>query len=238
MRPSLETVDAVVRAAGLEIVAGLFTVDESNDVFIAELLALSVADRLRQQVAAAHASVGLVGAVRRDSSARRTQPRTTFDPFAVLTVLVQHRVPFMMLGRLAANARGSPNVPIEAEVVAYIDESAEADERLRTALIEMGGTAWVRLATGAPEDRAHREAKRWWVANGGTTLAVIRSAPPGTSGFADLLDDAVVELAAPGLDVRIPSLLDLVRIADSSSWTQDQRDLPMLWRALELSHRS
>lgn len=220
VKPSFETLLDLVRACELEPVLSLFALDESNDDYVRDLLAVAPAKRLAQQVEAA-----------------RGMGRAGFDPLEVIRALERQRFDWMLLGRLAANVRASPIVPAEFEVVVYPGPQQDDAEALAAALTGLAARRVAEAERLSPpaEVRAFGNAERWWVDCAETWVAAVRDAPAGTRGFDDLLLDASEEEIGDDLSVLVPSTLDLVRMADASPRPGDKADLPTLRRALELA---
>jgi hypothetical protein len=61
--------------------------------------------------------------------------------------------------------------------------------------------------------------------------------PPGTRGYRDLARDAQSMQIAPGVSVRVASLIDLIRIAESSRDRDTRTFVPALWATLEMRQR-
>jgi transcriptional regulator with XRE-family HTH domain len=232
-QPSFETLVEVVRACGLEPSISLDALDTSNDAFIWQLLDATPSERLARQVDAANGFRRLRYAA---ASGGRTRSRRDFDPMMILWSLLEHGVPFVLVGRLAEAVRGSPAVPGDCEVAVCIAEGAET--QLQGALKALRGRPWTDSA-GHPNEtalelRPLESARRWWIPGAGGALAVA-SEVPGTRGHPDLSDAATLEELAAGSEVPVASLLDLVRIAGASTWLGDRASEPYLRRTLELA---
>jgi transcriptional regulator with XRE-family HTH domain len=208
VEPSLETLRRLVQACDLELTVGLATRDDSYTADAAEHLALTPARRLARAISAANA-------VR--SFARKGLP---FDPLPVLRALDAAGVRFVLIGTLAGALRGSPLLPIEATVTLVPQADPVNLERLATALATSG-------ATGSSS-----EARRW-LSNRGEIA--IDPAPRGTAGYSDLRRDATLVEAADGVQVRVASLLDLVRIAEAATEPEQHAAVIALRATLELA---
>jgi transcriptional regulator with XRE-family HTH domain len=224
-RPSLETLVSVVRACGLDLSLRLYEQDTSQDAFIWELLDLPAPERLRRQLGAAEG-------VRRLLPVRAEGERAGFDPVAVLRTLADCGVRYVLLGRLAEALRGSPSLPLEAEVAISAATSPVDEERLAAALDALDAAA--QREHDPTGRKPFRDADRWRIGEAGATLAVV-SRPPGTHGFDDLVRHASLERLVEDLAVPVASLLDLIRIADASPWPPDAMALPSLQRTSELT---
>lgn len=235
-QPSLESLEEVIRGCGLELSFQLHAEDTSNDGFIWELLDVDVQARFERHVQAARGMRELTDAIA-TPKARRKDRRRPFDPLVVLRGLEAEGLRYVLVGRLAEGLRGSPNIPFGREI-AICPAGDEADSAaLAAAIRALRGRPWTRSADHPlelpVERRGLRGAERWWIPRAGTALAVVE-APPNTRGYHDLRRHSTLEVVARATSIRVASLLDLVRIADSS-WGEDALTLPQLRRALELA---
>jgi transcriptional regulator with XRE-family HTH domain len=218
-QPTIDNFVEAVRACGLDPVVELFPLDRSNDAFIWELLDEPPARRLQMQLAAAEG-------VRRAT----TGVKVPFDPLRVVRAFERGNVDYVLLGTLAENLRGSPLLPVAAEVAICPDSSEANLARLRTVLGELDATQLGKL----DRPRQFPTAERWTVEDAGAVMAILR-VPAGTTGFGDLSRNATEEDLDRGLNVRVAALIDLFRIADASVDSADRAVLPTLRRAHELS---
>lgn len=236
--PSIDNLVEAVRACGLDPVVSLFAMDRSNDAFIWELLDETPAERLRQQVAAANSvrPIAAEGAIR-GASGVREPPAAEFNPLPLFRALVEAGVRFVLVGSLAESLSGSPILP-RREVALCLDPGGAQLDHLVRAIAEMAPTRWHKDEDHANETplalRQFPGAERWWLEPIGGALAHVRT-PPGTDGFSDLVRHAKSLELETGLEVRVASLLDLIRMADASIEPADRAALPTLIRALELS---
>lgn len=79
------------------------------------------------------------------------------------------------------------------------------------------------------------QTQRWTLSTGGELHATLL--PPGTRGYRDLARDAQSMQIAPGVSVRVASLIDLIRIAESSRDGDARTFVPALWATLEMRQR-
>ena len=226
-QPSAASLQAAVRACGLDVVAGLRAVDRSNDGFIWELLDLEPGERLRRQVAAANGTRAL-------RAAGRESVPDEFSPIVLRNSLAKSRVRYVLVGRLAENMRGSPAIPVESEVAICPADEIENRVALDAALRTLGAYRSSDSLDPPVEQRPLPRAERREVPDLGATLAV-EPQPPGTYGYADLDRGASYEQLVAGGPTQVAGLLDLIRIADSSVDLADGLGLPLLSRAHELA---
>lgn len=157
----------------------------------------------------------------------------TFDPAAVLSVLRDHQVRFVLIGGIAAAIHGSPYVTTDVDVTPQLDRQNLA--RLSAALVEL--EARVRTE-GVPEGLpfAHdgeslARAAIWNLTTRHGDLDLVLR-PAGTEGYDDLTRDAD-DLEILGVEVRVASLADVVRSKAAAGREKDRVQLPLLRRLLE-----
>lgn len=152
--------------------------------------------------------------------------RAPFDPLASLQVLIGHGVRFIVIGGIAAAARGWPGVTQDLDVCYARDD--ENLERLAVALRELRA----RLR-GAPEDVPFQLDARTLKNGDAFTFSTTAGdldclgTPAGTSGYADLYAGATEENLG-GLGVRVASLDDLIRMKRASARPKDLAALETL----------
>src|SRR5688572_28854875 len=112
-----------------------------------------------------------------------------FDPLGILKSLVKHQVDFIVIGGIAAAARGSPSTTVDLDICYRRDTSNLAS--LSTALRNMGA----RLR-GLEEDIPFLLDEKTLAAGDHFTLTTdlgdldLIGTPAGTSGYADLIKGA------------------------------------------------
>lgn len=157
----------------------------------------------------------------------------TFDPAAVLSVLRDHRVRYVLIGGIAAAIHGSPYVTTDVDVTPQLDP--ENLQRLSAALLALDA----RIRTeGVPEglpfahDAESLARSTIWnlTTRFGDVDLVLR--PAGTDGYDDLTRDAD-DLEILGVEVRVASLADVVRSKAAAGREKDRAQLPLLRRLLE-----
>ncbi len=161
-----------------------------------------------------------------------------FDPVAMLRVLVDHDVEFVLVGGIAARLRGAPLLTQDVDVTPATDhrnlESVAAalrdlDARLRTATEPEG--------VPVPFDPGLLQSASVWTLTtrlGDLDLVMV---PAGTDGYLDLVrdaDDLTVALD-PTLVVSVASLADVIRSKEAAGRDKDRAALPLLRRTLEES---
>jgi len=143
-----------------------------------------------------------------------------FNPFAVIEVLARHRVEFVLIGGLAANARGS-DVNTNDLDICYRRSPANY-EALASALREIGATL-----RGAPAGLPFLlDAKT--IRNGDSFTFDTQfgkfdclGTPSGTSGYDDLIRNATTLTLGEGNDVPVCSIDDLIRMKRAAARPKD-----------------
>ncbi len=146
-----------------------------------------------------------------------------FDPIGILSELAG-QARFIVIGNVAGAFHGWP--------------------------ILLGGRTLHVVPADASMGRVlpRRAAPRWRRSRGGkrrvAALVAARGAelhatflPSGTRGYRDLARDAQSMQIAPGVSVRVASLIDLIRIAESSRDGDARTFVPALWATLEMRQR-
>ncbi len=198
--PSLETVREVVEACGLDLQTTLEERDDSYDALVAANLELSPLERVRSALGNAD-----------------------FAPGVIARALAEQRVAYILIGALAETLHGSPVrsddrryliVPAEGE--AGVAALARAVESLGAEPRSLGGR------------RSEADAfESWSVSRALGDLGIVRR-PAGTHGYKDLRGEAEPLKLEPRLAVSVPSMRDLIRIAEASPWSADRVRVPAL----------
>lgn len=159
-----------------------------------------------------------------------------FDPVAILRVLHEHNVQFVVVGGIAARLRGAPLLTQDVDITpsktpSNLERLARAleglDARLRTAP-EPDGVPF-------PFDPGLLESSNvWTLVTKFGDLDLVMS-PAGTDGYADLSRDADDLRVAidPELTVSVISLADVIRSKEAAGREKDRAALPLLRRTLE-----
>lgn len=221
-RPSLDRLQTILVGCGLDLNVGLRTVDHSYDVHIQGLLDLSPDERLAMQLGAANNSRA-ARALALDAG-----PPTPFDVIPVLRLLDAAGVSYVLSGEIAEVLHGSPLMPTAA-LVTIVPRPGER-ERLQTAILAGGGR---RMST--PSNGPEVDSPTSWLLDSCGTKLTIDPAPPGTRGYEDLNHDASNITLGDHLLVSVASLLDLVRIAETSADPSTHARVVALRRTMELS---
>ena len=222
--PSLERLREVVAACGLELTYGLAVADDSYDEQIAAALAHPARERLARGLAAADR-----GRKARALATGAPAP-APLDVLGLLSALGAANVAYVLVGEIAEVVRGSPLMPT-AGVITIVPRAGERPH-LDEALAVMQARSVTEpstVAVDAPE--------RWQLAADGIEL-VIAPAPAGSRGYEDLRRDATTIKVAQDLEVRVASLIDLVRLSEASPAEHDRARVPALRRTLELATAS
>lgn len=158
-----------------------------------------------------------------------------FAPDRILRVLVEHGVEFVVIGGLGALTHGSPFPTIDVDITP--DQTTGNLERLSAALAALDA----RVRAGSEEalpfahDAASLAHGRVWnlrTRHGDLDISMV---PSGTSGFVDLVRDAV-DVDILGVRVPVASLADIIRSKQAANRPKDQRVLPVLREILASRH--
>ncbi|HEV3321452.1 MAG TPA: helix-turn-helix transcriptional regulator [Solirubrobacteraceae bacterium] len=142
-----------------------------------------------------------------------------FDPLGILSELAG-QARFVVIGDVAGALHGWP-ISLGRRVLEIVPaESA------------MGRVQSVARRLGAEPAVEQPEGSSLWVAPSGAEL-LATTAPGGTRGYRDLARDAQRMEIAPGVSVRVASLIDLIRIGESSG-ARARTFLPALWATLQM----
>jgi transcriptional regulator with XRE-family HTH domain len=141
-----------------------------------------------------------------------------FDPLGMLNELAG-QARFVVIGDVAGALHGWPI--LLGERVLHIVPAETAIDRVEDAAR--------RLDAEPAQEEESEGALRWVLPSGAQLQATV--VPGGTRGYGDLARDAQQMEIAPGVSVRVASLIDLIRIAESSG-AQARTFLPALWATL------
>ena len=158
-----------------------------------------------------------------------------FDAEALIRVLVEAEVRFVLIGGFAAVIHGSPYVTTDLDVV---PETTPANfERLSEALDQLGARVWSQSTPeGLPfsHDAASLASVAIWNLVTDHGRLDVTLTPSGTAGFGDLIRDAE-HLTIFGLGIDVASLADVVRSKEAADREKDRIVLPVLRRILSES---
>jgi transcriptional regulator with XRE-family HTH domain len=146
-----------------------------------------------------------------------------FDAVGVLGVLAA-RSRFVVVGRVAGALHGWP-ITLGKRTLEVVPADP-AMHRIEHAARGIGGQPVSDLPAGS---------RRWLLGSGVQLDATV--VPPGTRGYGDLVRDAEKMEIAPGVSVRVASLIDLIRIAEASPDPDARMFIAALWATLERSRR-
>ncbi len=164
-----------------------------------------------------------------------TEP--VFDPAAMLAVLGDADVRFVLIGGMAAVLHGDVGVTVDIDITPEHD--LDNLERLAAAL--RGLDARIRtdhVPDGLPFDCSAgflRNLGPDGILNLTTRVGAldVSFSPAGTGGYPDLKRDAVPVVAAEGVSVLVASLADVIRSKSAANREKDRRALPRLHELLE-----
>lgn len=166
--------------------------------------------------------------------ARLFRPLREFNPEAVLGVLNRHGVRYIVIGAVAAIAQGYPLNTGDLDITPARDP--DNLERLASVLHELDA----RLRVSADPDGVEFPIEAEYLGRVDSwTLATrhgdfdILFTPAGTRGYDDLRRAAVPVQIADG-EVRMASLLDIIRMKEVSARPKDLAQLPALRQTLEI----
>jgi hypothetical protein len=147
----------------------------------------------------------------------------TFDPIGILRTLVERDVRFVLIGGFAANLRGTADLTQDLDVCYARDQGNL--EALASALFAL--EARLRVAREPDADLPFLLDAR--TLRNGDSFTFITSKgdfeivgmPAGTTGYEDLDAGAQSFIAAGGLEIRVASIEDLIRMKRASARTKD-----------------
>jgi transcriptional regulator with XRE-family HTH domain len=146
-----------------------------------------------------------------------------FDPIGILSELAG-QARFVVIGNVAGAFHGWP-IMLGGRTLHVVPADASM-RRVELAARRLGGE---------PAEEGSDGLRRWVLPGGVELHATLL--PPGTRGYRDLARDAQSMQIAPGVSVRVASLIDLIRIAESSRDGDARTFVPALWATLEVRQR-
>ena len=146
-----------------------------------------------------------------------------FDPVGMLSELAG-QARFVVVGDVAGALHGWPIV-LGWRVLHVVPAETSMGRVEQTAR---------RLGGERAEDGSDGS-KRWVLPSGAELRATLM--PAGTRGFRDLARDAQRMEIAPGVTVRVASLIDLIRMAEASPDPDARMYVSALWATLEVRRR-
>lgn len=156
----------------------------------------------------------------------------TLDPGAILRVLSEHGVRYVVIGGFAAIYHGSPHVTFDIDITP--ERSAENLDRLSSALRELGAAIRAEGVEPLPfnHDGRFLGAVEVWNLRSPHGDLDISFTPAGTAGYDDLHRDAV-DTTVLGVRIEVASLADVVRSKEAADRPKDHLSLPVLRRLLD-----
>jgi hypothetical protein len=147
------------------------------------------------------------------------------DPERIVRVLAQHDVAYVLIGALAARLQGFPRLTADADITPARD--APNLERLAAALDELDARIYTEaVPDGLAFDRSAAMLSRadmWNLITSAGRIDIVFQ-PAGTSGYADLMRDAI-SYDVFGVELRAASLSDIIRSKEASGRPQDRQDV-------------
>lgn len=216
--PRVDTLDRLLESCG----EGLYAMPRIGigvDRTLAQgLLASSPGERVHT-LARARRIASPLSLQRRFAGVVREGERAVAEIGPILRLLREHEVRFVVIGGVAANARGSPMLTFDFDICYGRDRENVA--RLARALGEMGA-----IQRGVPEGLPNVVDERLLWNGTNFTFQTIHGPfdclgePAGTRGFPDLVKNATEELIE-GTRVLVASLEDLVRMKRAAGRPKD-----------------
>jgi hypothetical protein len=158
-----------------------------------------------------------------------------YDPVALLRVLDEHGVEFVVIGGVAARLQGAPILTQDVDVTPATD--AGNLERLAEALRSLHA----RLRTPSDPDgvefpleaRFLTGARSWTLVSDVGDVDLVLE-PAGTNGYGDVIADAdrLTVAEDPPLTVHVASLTTVIRLKEAAGRDKDLAALPLLRRTL------
>lgn len=154
------------------------------------------------------------------------------EPGAILRVLSEHGVRYVVIGGFAAVYHGSPHVTFDIDITP--ERSAENLDRLSSALRELDARIRAEGVEPLPFNHDGRSlgAVEVWNLRSPHGDLDISFTPAGTAGYDDLHRDAV-DTTVLGVRIEVASLADVVRSKEAADRPKDHLSLPALRRLLD-----
>ena len=157
---------------------------------------------------------------------------TAFDPEAILRVLAEHQVRYVLVGATAARLQGFPRLTADADITPATDP-----DNLRSLAFALRALNAKVYTESVPEGLAFdcspkslARAGLWNLITDAGRLDLIFK-PSGTEGFEDLVKTAI-GFSVFGFEIRVASLQDILRSKQASNRPQDQQDVVVLEQML------
>lgn len=161
----------------------------------------------------------------------RTGARGALDPLAILRVLVENDVRFVVIGGIAAALHGSTSLTADLDIL--YDREGDNVERLAQAVAALGAARRdVPEGVTAPLDaRTIRNGMNLLLTTRRGDLDCIGETPSGRFTYAQVAATAETVRIGAGLEVEVVSLDELIRMKRAAGRTKDRIELETL-RAL------
>lgn len=160
-----------------------------------------------------------------------------FLPDNIIAALRKRGVEYIVIGAFGAILHGSPYPTADIDICPNLEHSNL--ERLASALVDLDARIYaVDEPEGVTFDRSAEMLERAQVWSLITTAGRLDICfePAGTSGYADLVRDAVV-ISLRGADIVVASLADIIRSKDAAGRDKDRVQLQTLRRLLDRINR-
>jgi hypothetical protein len=161
------------------------------------------------------------------------QSKTDFT--AILRTLAEHRVPFIVVGGIAAVLQGAPIATFDLDVVHSRDSTSISN--LLAGLDQLGASYRTAGERNLKPDESH-------LASRGHQLLITRFGPLDLLGsigkdrdYNSLFDESVTMEIAPGLTVRVLTLSAVIKTKEETGHEKDTAGLAILRRTLEEKNR-
>jgi len=208
--PGFSTVRRVLRACGFDLSMELqpYAPDHAKLARLAELATLTPKERL---------DAALERATARWSAFR-------FDPYALMRILQDAGIDYILVGTVARILHGTDEIPDERlDVLIRKKDQGDYYAAVRA------HTAWMPLS---PVDEPHQPEDVSFLTRWGELYSTLF--PPGTKGFGDIRRKAQRIHLGGGLQPRLAAVGDLVRIHEASAHPSDGPRLEALRQLTEL----
>lgn len=151
-----------------------------------------------------------------------------FDPLELLSTLQRHDVRFIVIGGFAGNVLGSPTLTNDLDIC-YDRSDAAARRSLVAALQDLDAKPreWPEGAPFVLDERTIQLGDAFTFETRSGNLDCMAT-PDGTSGYADLVREALEIDLGEDLQVKLTSLEDLMRMKRAAGRPKDRIELEVL----------
>jgi hypothetical protein len=163
-----------------------------------------------------------------------------YDPVALLRVLNEHDVEFVVIGGVAARLQGAPILTQDIDVTPATD--ADNLERLARALRSINARLRSPIdpdGVDFPVEARFLAGSRSWTLVSDVGEVDVVFEPAGTNGYRDIIVDAdrLTVAEDPTLRVCVASLPTVIRTKEAAGRDKDHAALPLLRRTLDELNR-